>query len=110
MCLSTIQFEKSCEDGEFETYGILSIDKPEGSVDTTNNSPVDPELATLLLDYQDIFEKPLIPPPSRPEDHSIAIKPGAPLPPVCGIGRLSEEKLSVLKTTIEELMEKVLRD
>jgi hypothetical protein len=46
------------------------------------------------------------PPPSRPQDHFIVLKPGSNAPLVRGIRRLSQEKLLVLKDTIQDLLDK----
>ena len=57
----------------------------------------------LLTEYANIFEEPTELPPSRPENHRILLEPDAPWRP---IGQLSQYELNILKTTLQDMMNK----
>jgi hypothetical protein len=108
LLLSSLDFEDGCKSSAFESWGICSIAELEagGEVSQDTKSEEDPELTELLLSFEDIFDKPAMPPPSREEDHEIHLLQGSKPPPIRGIGRLSEDQLALLKSTITELLDK----
>ena len=108
-CISWEEFSSAVDSGEFEEWGFLTDisitgdDLPVNIIEETNSSSA---LNAFLSEYSDVFDKPEIPPPSRPEDHQINLIPSSQIPAARGIGRLSEEKLSILKSTIDDLLHK----
>ena len=105
LLLSSLDFEDCCKSSAFESWGNCSIAELEawGEVSQDTKSDEDPELTELLLSFEDIFDKPAMPPPSREEDHEIHLLPGSKPPPIRGIG---EDQLALLKSTITELLDK----
>ena len=108
--ISYVEFVTDLENQEFEEWGLIDVysvsERNQERIPIVGGSETQKELDMLIEEYEDIFRKPKEPPPSRPEDHSIVLKPGHNPPLVRGIGRLSEEKLVVLKNTIQDLLEK----
>jgi hypothetical protein len=108
--ISFLEFEEQLENHEFEDWGLIFISELMESKNIADCDVGDlgerNRLDILLDEYEDIFQKPTIPPPSRPEDHKIDLVPNSKIPTVRSIGRLSEEKLQVLKHSIQEMMEK----
>ncbi|GBG59539.1 hypothetical protein CBR_g49799 [Chara braunii] len=65
----------------------------------------DPRVVRLLDEFADIFESPTGVVPDRPISHEIILEPGA-VPPKGCICRMSEEELTVLRTQLDDLMNK----
>lgn len=55
-------------------------------------------------EFIDVFEEPVGPPVSRPENHRIELQPDAQMQTMRGIGRLDEAKIKVLRETLNELL------
>lgn len=108
--VSEEEFCAEFAEGQVENWGLLFVSDLMESKNEVDCGLVDlakqNNLDLLLKEYEDIFKKPTVPPPSRPEDHRIKLLPDAKIPPVRSIGRLSEEKLQVLKNSIQEMLEK----
>jgi hypothetical protein len=99
-------FEKFCQqDQETESFCICNIDSL-GISKTLAEVETDPRIQAILKEFSFVFEEPTSLPPSRPEDHQILLQNDNEVPPIRGIGRLDEEKLKVLKETLEKLLEK----
>ncbi|GBG74802.1 hypothetical protein CBR_g19314 [Chara braunii] len=67
--------------------------------------PPDPRIVQLLDSYGDVFEAPAGIVPNRPIPHEIILKDGA-VPPRGCIYRMSEEELEVLRTQLDDLIDK----
>jgi hypothetical protein len=99
-------FEKFCQqDQETESFCICNIDSL-GISKSLAEVETDPRIQAILKEFSFVFEEPTSLPPSRPEDHQILLQNDNEVPPIRGIGRLDEEKLKVLKETLEKLLEK----
>ncbi len=104
-----MEFEEQLDKNEFEECGIIDLCSFEEPSREESQEINDPEtkcrLKALLKEYEDIFEKPKEPPPSRPEDHAINLLNNSNIPLVRGIGRLFEAQLTILKKKIKEMSE-----
>lgn len=97
-------FETFCnQDPMTETFCIFNIDSLHS---TQPLAHTDSQIRGILDRYPRVFEEPRELPPSRKEDHRIILQPDADIPPIRGIGRLDEERLKVLKETLEKLLQK----
>ncbi|GBG59639.1 hypothetical protein CBR_g49903 [Chara braunii] len=68
-------------------------------------SPSDPRISHLLDEYRDVFEAPTGTVPDQPIRHGITLEVGA-VPPRGCIYRMSEEELEVLRTQLDDLLDK----
>ncbi|GBG84703.1 hypothetical protein CBR_g39079 [Chara braunii] len=68
-------------------------------------SPSDPRIIHLLDGYGDVFEAPTGTVPDRPIRHGITLEAGV-IPPRGCIYRMSEEELEVLRTQLDDLLDK----
>ncbi|GBG81227.1 hypothetical protein CBR_g31899 [Chara braunii] len=71
----------------------------------TATGPPDPRIVQLLDSYGDVFEAPAGIVPNRPIRHEIILKDGA-IPPRGCIYHMSEEELEVLRTQLDDLIDK----
>ncbi|GBG89812.1 hypothetical protein CBR_g49663 [Chara braunii] len=69
------------------------------------NLSSDPRVVRLLDEFTDIFESPTGVVPDRPISHEITLEAGA-VPPKGCIYRMSEEELTVLRTQLDDLLDK----
>ncbi|GBG92717.1 hypothetical protein CBR_g56856 [Chara braunii] len=72
---------------------------------SSTDSSSNPRITELLDAYDDVFEGPHRVVPDRPIRHEIILEDGA-VPPRGCIYRMSEEKLSVLRAQLDDLLEK----
>ena len=78
-----MEFEEQLDKNEFEECGIIVEEPSREESQEINDPETKCRLKALLKEYEDIFEKPKEPPPSRPEDHAINL-----------LKRLSEAQLT----------------
>ncbi|GBG74801.1 hypothetical protein CBR_g19313 [Chara braunii] len=89
---------------DVEEMGLVflhALPSPDGSA----ASPPDPHITHLLDEYGDLFEAPTGTIPDRPIRHGITLEAGV-VPPCGCIYRMSEEELEVLRSQLDDLLDK----
>jgi hypothetical protein len=82
------------------------IDPDATSYNMEEFASLDPLAQILVHKYKDIFQAPTVLPPSRPEDIRIELKDEKKPASMKGLGRLNERENSLLKETLERLIER----
>ncbi|GBG64054.1 hypothetical protein CBR_g40302 [Chara braunii] len=90
---------------DVEEMGICFLHALPPPDEPAAEQPPDPRTVQLLDSYGDVFEAPAGIVPNRPIRHEIILEDGA-VPPRGCIYRMSEEELKVLRTQLEDLIDK----
>ncbi|GBG67861.1 hypothetical protein CBR_g981 [Chara braunii] len=102
--VSAASIRASITRDDIEEMGLCFLHAlPPHDIPSTDAS-TDPHITELLDAYGDVFEAPHGVVPDRPIRHEIILEAGA-VPPRGGIYRMSEEKISVLRAQLDDLLE-----
>ncbi|GBG71890.1 hypothetical protein CBR_g10826 [Chara braunii] len=95
----------SIAQNDVEEMGICFLHALPPPDEPATEQPPDPRIVQLLDSYGDVFEAPAGIVPNRPIRHEIILEDGA-VPPRGCIYRMNEEKLEVLRTQLDDLIDK----
>ncbi|GBG85411.1 hypothetical protein CBR_g40053 [Chara braunii] len=103
--VSTASMRASIIRDDIEEIGVCFLHALPPHDASSTDSPSDPRITELLDAYSDVFEGLHGVVPDRPIRHEIILEDGA-VPPRGCIYRMSEEKLSVLRAQLDDLLKK----
>ncbi|GBG83557.1 hypothetical protein CBR_g37274 [Chara braunii] len=103
--VSTASIRNSIARNDVEEMGICFLHALPPPDEPAAEQPPDPRIVQLLDSYGDVFEAPTGIIPNRPIRHEIILEDGA-VPPRRYIYRMSEEELEVLRTQLDDLIDK----
>ncbi|GBG63868.1 hypothetical protein CBR_g39649 [Chara braunii] len=102
--VSVARIRDAIAGNDVKEMGLVFLHAPP-SPDGPAVSPPDPRITHLLDGYGDVFEAPTGTVPDRPIRHEITLETGA-VPPRGCIYRMSEEELELLRTQLDDLLDK----
>ncbi|GBG81495.1 hypothetical protein CBR_g32483 [Chara braunii] len=103
--VSAASIRNSIARNDVEEMGICFLHALPPPDEPAAEQPPDPRFVQLLDSYGDVFEAPTGIVPNRPIRHEIILEDGAEPPRGC-IYRMSEEELEVLRTQLDDLIDK----
>ncbi|GBG68668.1 hypothetical protein CBR_g3209 [Chara braunii] len=103
--VSAASMRASINRDDIEEMGVCFLHALPPHDASSTDSSSNPRITELLDAYGDVFEGPHEVVSDRPIRHEIILEDGAVLPRGC-IYRMSEEELSVLRTQLDDLLEK----
>ncbi|GBG59253.1 hypothetical protein CBR_g32269 [Chara braunii] len=103
--VSAASIRNSIARNDVEEMGICFLQALPPPDEPAAEQPLDPRILQLLDSYGDVFEAPVGIVPNRPIRHEIILEDGAVPPREC-IYRMSEEGLEVLRTQLDDLIDK----
>ncbi|GBG88662.1 hypothetical protein CBR_g48192 [Chara braunii] len=103
--ISAASIHNSIAQNDVEEMGICFLHTLSPPHEPAAEQPPDPRIVQLLDSYGDVFKAPARIVPNRPTRHEIILEDGA-IPPRGCIYRMSEEELQMLRTQLDDLIDK----
>ncbi|GBG60361.1 hypothetical protein CBR_g4319 [Chara braunii] len=103
--VSATSIHNSIARNDVEEMGICFLHALPPPDEPVAEQPPDPHIVQLLDSYGDVFEAPAGIVRNRPIRHEIILEDGAVPPRIC-IYRISEEELEVLRTQLDDIIDK----